>query len=118
MKKVLAILLVAMSMFALCACGKSTAPEEKGFDASTIDKMLQGKWESDPAIYIFKDGKFSCETVISGLSLGVKEGTYTIDEDSINILYDNGVSAELDYVFENNSLSITMSEGKELTKAN
>ena len=53
MKKVLAILLIAMTLFLLCACGKkATYPD--------VENKLQGEWQSEIATYEFKVGRFTC----------------------------------------------------------
>lgn len=110
MKKVLAILLVVMTLFALCACGKkATYPD--------VENKLQGEWQSELGTYVFKTGRFTCETVIMGISLGEKAGSYTIDEDSINLAYDGGVEAELEYVIDGGTLVIYMDDETKLVKS-
>ena len=52
-----------------------------------------------------------------GLSLGEKAGSYTIDEDSINLAYDGGVEAELEYVIDGGTLVIYMDDETELVKS-
>jgi hypothetical protein len=98
-KRFLSILLSIFMLTSLCACG----------GANSVEKALQGKWVSESGnggIYIFDDGHFSCETVISGLSLGVKEGDYTISDNVIELSYDNGVEGKLEFTYENGELSI------------
>lgn len=99
MKKTLSLFLALVMCLSLCACG----------DTAAIEKALQGKWEPENVsggVYTFNDGHFSCETVISGLSLGPKEGSYKISGNVIKLIYDNGVDAELEFTYKNGTLSI------------
>ena len=99
MKKALSIFLALLMCLSLCACSKT----------ASIEKDLQGEWiaeNNNGGFYTFTDGRFSCETIIAGLSLGIKEGNYEITETVITLNYDNGVVGELSYIFENGTLSI------------
>lgn len=100
MKKVLSLILSLVMCLSLCACGGST---------DSIEKALQGKWiaeTGDGGIYTFDNGRFTCETLISGLNLGVKEGSYKVSNNAIKLSYDNGVKSELKFTYENDTLSI------------
>ena len=99
MKKTLSLILARVLCLSLCACGNTTS----------IEEALQGKWVAkggDGGIYTFSNGRFTCETVISGLNLGVKEGGYKISTNAIKLSYDNGVKSELKFTYENGTLSI------------
>ena len=99
MKKALSLLLALVICLSLCACG-STA---------SIEEALQGKWvaeSGDGGIYTFSNGRFACETLISGLNLGIKEGSYKVSNNAIKLSYDNGVKSELKFTYENGTLSI------------
>ena len=97
MKKVLSFVLVLALCLSLCACFGTTA-----------EKELQGTWEHENgmATYIFFEGRFSCETIVAGMSLGIKEGSYEISDTAIVLHYDNGVDAELSYTFNSGLLQI------------
>lgn len=99
MKKIFSFILMVAMCMSLCACS-STA---------SIEEALHGKWmaeNGDGGIYMFDNGRFTCETVISGLNLGVKEGDYKISNNIIKLSYDNGVESELKFTYENGILSI------------
>lgn len=99
MKKALSLILALVMCLSLCACGGT----------ASIDEALHGKWiaeNGDGGIYTFDNGRFTCETVISGLNLGAKEGGYKISNNVIKLSYDNGVKSELKFTYENGTLSI------------
>ncbi len=97
MKKTIAIVLALVMCLSLCACSKT----------ASVEKALQGEWapeNNNGGFYVFDDGRFSCETVIAGLSLGAKEGSYEVTETVIKLSYDNGVEGELSYTYESGDL--------------
>ena len=99
MKRTLSIITMLFICLTLCSCSNS----------ASVENALQGTWISengDGGIYIFDNGNFSCETVISGMSLGAKEGKYKISSNTIKLSYDNGVDAELEFIYKNGILSI------------
>ena len=94
MKRVLALLLALTMVFALCACGSSKQKEG-------IDKALAGNWYyteilnwgSAGIYYSFNESKATFGVVViyndfstDGIQL---EGTYRINEDTIQIILDN-----------------------------
>ena len=82
----------------ICACGDQT---------KAIDQELQGVWEdSKGVIYIFEEGRFSCEAKLLGISLGAEEGDYEITERSIALYFDNGADALLEYTYADKVLSL------------
>lgn len=108
-KKFAAALLAALLAVCLTACG----------GANSVEKQLQGTWvlEGDVgATYIFNDDRFSCESFVAGISLGVKEGSYEIGEDTIILNYDNGVAADIAYSMEKGTLSLYFSGDQPLVK--
>ena len=100
MKKTISLLLVLALLLGLCACGSK--------NTYYVDEQLQGSWEAYGGIahYEFSNGRFTCETIIEGLSLGVKPGTYKITGSKIKLLYDNGVKGNIKYTYENGSLTL------------
>lgn len=96
MKKVLSLALVLILCLSLFACAKQP----------TVEDELQGSWKNDGSIWEFNDGRFSSQISISGVTLDAKEGTYEITDDAIILKYDNGVESELEYTFEDGTLSL------------
>ena len=99
MKKLLALLMVVVLCFSLCACGTDEA------NLTEIDSALQGAWEGNGATYIFDNGEFFCEVEIEGISLGARYGVYEITQSEIKLMYDNDVEASLKYSYEDGYLS-------------
>ena len=98
MKKLTALFLVVVMCLSLCACGDQT---------KAIDKKLQGTWEdSNGVIYIFEEGRFSCEAKLLGISLGIQEGDYEITDRSIALYFDNGADSLLEYTYADKELSL------------
>ena len=97
MKKAAALILTLVLCLSLCACDQTGA----------IDKKLQGAWEdSTGVIYIFEEGRFSCEAKLLGISLGVQEGDYEITDRSIALYFDNGADSLLEYTYADKVLSV------------
>ena len=99
MKKALSIVLALVLCLSLCACAGG-GPE----------KALIGSWNPEQGsggFYVFSEGgRFTCETKIAGLSLGVKEGSYEIGENVITLSYDNGVVGGLNFTYQDGALTI------------
>lgn len=70
-KKIVALAMLTLMLFSLCACGKDEASD-----------ALKGTWtrstEVDGDVSITFDGKGGCEVT---WALGTDKGTYTIDSD-------------------------------------
>ena len=100
MKRTISLLLVFAMLLGLCACGSK--------NTYYVNEQLQGCWEAYGGIayYEFSNGRFTCETVISDISLGEKPGTYEITDNKIKLLYDNGVKGSIKYTYENGTLTL------------
>ena len=112
MKKAGALIAALMLLLSLAACSS-------GNSADAIEKQLQGTWVLDGdvgATYIFEDGRFSCESFVADVSLGVKAGSYEIGENAIALNYDNGVEGDLEYTSENGELTLYFSNDEALVK--
>ncbi len=116
MKKIFISFFLVILMCSFCSCGASNAQSKE----EQIEKKLQGVWvvETGKAIieYKFDNGTFSAETTALGVSMGEKPGTYTIGDNIISLKYDNGVTADLEFTYENNKLTIYNSSDKIFSK--
>lgn len=93
MKKIIALSLVMVLLFSLCACGET----------QKIEKALQGSWETSSGVtdLCFDDGTF--EITIFGIT---NTATYEVQEDAILITYENGHTEELTYTWNDGDLMI------------
>ena len=92
-------------LLSLTACGNDNTQQ--------ISEQLQGKWTSSNKYisYEFNNDRFSSRTMLTPSN----DGYYIIRDNTLELLYDNGVEAELTYTFDNQSLSIS-SENNKLEK--
>lgn len=103
MKKIIAVVMIFMMVFALCACGDSKKDE--------APLTLVGSWESDALadyIYTFNEdgtGNYS----VAGLDMPF---TYEDNGNSFSILYDGNTAAtDFEYTIEGEKLTIIDSFG-------
>lgn len=122
-KKVLALILCAVMLLSLCACGKAsvekTSAEEKPL-VEQIDEQLAGTWvsyNSDTVMskWTFHDGKYVVDTYVDGNKIDNSTvGTYTIGSDAIHTLTaDQKVTVEgsIPFTFENGILVLNGAVG-------
>ena len=115
-KKILALILCAVMLLSLCACGKAsvekTSAEEKPL-VEQIDEQLAGTWvsyNSDTVMskWTFHDGKYVVDTYVDGNKIDNSTvGTYAIGSDAIHTLTaDQKVNVEgsIPFTFENGIL--------------
>lgn len=123
MKKVIiAILVMAMLVvFAGCSTG-NTQQTTQADPTKEIEQQLQGTWgcyvsEKVSVEFSFNNGSFYSETEAMGVSLGEKEGTYTINDDAIVLKYNEAEgNVELRYSFANGKFTLYYDEDTEMTK--
>ena len=122
-KKILALILCAVMLLSLCACGKAsvekTSAEEKPL-VEQIDEQLAGTWvsyNSDTVMskWTFHDGKYVVDTYVDGNKIDNSTvGTYTIGSDAIHTLTaDQKVNVEgsIPFTFENGILVLNGAVG-------
>ena len=122
-KKILALILCAVMLLPLCACGKAsvekTSAEEKPL-VEQIDEQLAGTWvsyNSDTVMskWTFHDGKYVVDTYVDGNKIDNSTvGTYTIGSDAIHTLTaDQKVNVEgsIPFTFENGILVLNGAVG-------
>ena len=122
-KKVLALILCAVMLLSLCACGKAsvekTSAEEKPL-VEQIDEQLAGTWvsyNSDTVMskWTFHDGKYVVDTYVDGNKIDNSTvGTYAIGSDAIHTLTaDQKVNVEgsIPFTFENGILVLNGAVG-------
>lgn len=122
-KKVLALILCAVMLLSLCACGKAsvekTSAEEKPL-VEQIDEQLAGTWvsyNSDTVMskWTFHDGKYVVDTYVDGNKIDNSTvGTYTIGSDAIHTLTaDQKITVEgsIPFTFENGILVLNGAVG-------
>ena len=95
MKKIIALILCAVMLLSLCACGKAsvekTSAEEKPL-VEQIDEQLAGTWvsyNSDTVMskWTFHDGKYVVDTYVDCNKIDNSTvGTYAIGSDAIHTL--------------------------------
>jgi len=95
MRRIIALLLVVVSLLCLSACG---------FDPEAVDKALQGTWEASNATYTFKDGTFTCEVDAPGIYKGPRDGTYKLEQGVLILSFSNDVTGSLDFTYKDNTL--------------
>ena len=79
-----------------------------------VDEALQGSWVYDTTTITFSDGRFLYDYIrVSDGKRDTPEGNYEIGENTITLAYDSGVSAEMDYTFENGVLNLLGEKGGE-----
>ena len=106
-KQIVVFLLCAILSFGLSACGNST---------DKIEKELQGRWilkdvaNLFDSIYEFEDGKITVYMSAFDKEEEVNAGTYEIGETVIEITYDTGKVAEINYSFEDDKLTLSIDE--------
>ena len=70
------------------------------------------KWTDDVAEYSYdfhEDGSFDCQAVIISLNQGMgNNGTYSINDGSIELYFQNGTQRTLPYTVDNSSLSLDL----------
>lgn len=122
-KKILALILCAVMLLSLCACGKAsvekTSAEEKPL-VEQIDEQLAGTWvsyNSDTVMskWTFHDGKYVVDTYVDGNKIDNSTvGTYTIGSDAIHTLTaDQKITVEgsIPFTFENGILVLNGAVG-------
>ena len=122
-KKILALILCAVMLLSLCACGKAsvekTSAEEKPL-VEQIDEQLAGTWvsyNSDTVMskWTFHDGKYVVDTYVDGNKIDNSTvGTYAIGSDAIHTLTaDQKVNVEgiIPFTFENGILVLNGAVG-------
>lgn len=122
-KKILALILCAVMLLSLCACGKAsvekTSAEEKPL-IEQIDEQLAGTWvsyNSDTVMskWTFHDGKYVVDTYVDGNKIDNSTvGTYAIGSDAIHTLTaDQKVNVEgsIPFTFENGILVLNGAVG-------
>ena len=122
-KKILALILCAVMLLSLCACGKAsvekTSAEEKPL-VEQIDEQLAGTWvsyNSDTVMskWTFHDGKYVFDTYVDGNKIDNSTvGTYAIGSDAIHTLTaDQKVNVEgsIPFTFENGILVLNGAVG-------
>ena len=122
-KKILALILCAVMLLSLCACGKAsvekTSAEEKPL-VEQIDEQLAGTWvsyNSDTVMskWTFHDGKYVVDTYVDGNKIDNSTvGTYAIGSDAIHTLTaDQKITVEgsIPFTFENGILVLNGAVG-------
>ena len=119
----LALLLTAVLMMSLCACGK--APVEKSNEpekslTEQIDEQLAGTWisqTSDTVVsrWTFHNGMYVVDTYVNGSKIeNSTVGTYAIGSDAIHtVTSDQKVNVEgsIPFIFENGKLVLNGAVG-------
>ena len=96
--------------------GKTTEAETKEVNETieVIDEALQGSWVYDTTTITFTNGRFVYDYIrVSDGKRDTPEGNYEIGGNTITLVYDSGVSAEMDYTFEDGTLNLFGEKGEE-----
>ena len=94
----------------------TAAPTEALFSNSIaeVDALLQGSWYNyqggNLALFTFEDGYCTLESLITGITIGIWNCEYTI-EDSYLLLLADGESVPLDYTLSGGNLSLSFPDG-------
>ena len=108
MKKLIALLLVAVMCLSLSACGRKE---------DEIRNALQGSWVAEWTVagknvsryYTFKGERYTTGGVTFFGNLGTGRGSFEINESTIKLITDDGLSStELKYTYDEKSGEITL----------
>ena len=106
-------LVLALASLFLVSCGGTAAVEKK-----LCSSAWEFVWEGiQTETYTFKDdGTYTLEIDSSLVGSVSQSGTYTVDEDSVNLVRDSdSYESSLTYTYESGSLTLTC-RNKSLTK--
>ena len=106
MKRIVAILLVVLSLFtcvALTGCNSSSSSKED--DGIVYEEKFLGKWSNDEALFSFqyKDGEYSGGVVSNELSI-VAFDKYTATKSTITLYLEDGRVETFTYKFSGDYL--------------
>ena len=108
MKRIVAILLVVLSLFTcviLTGCDSSSNSNNKEDDGVVYEQQFLGKWSNDEALFSFqyKDGTYSGGAVSNSLSI-VAFTKYTATKSTVTLYLEDGRIETFKYKFSNGCL--------------